>query len=183
MPVSETLYQQVALADPEGTWELVCGRLREKPAMAVEHNRLARRLVLQIGDQMDRRRYEVASNSARLRLINGNHYVPDLVVLPVALIERLAAHPGSYEVYSDPVPLVVEIWSPSTGGYDSETKIPEYQRCSDLEVWRIHPYEHTLTAWLRQPDGSYQETQYESGPVPAVALVGVTIDLDALFGD
>jgi Uma2 family endonuclease len=85
------------------------------------------------------------------------------------------------EVYEDPLPLVVEVWSPSTGDYDVESKLVEYQRRGDLEIWLIHPYDHTLTAWRRQPDGSYAETRYDGGAVQPAALPDVTIDLDSLF--
>ena len=50
-----------------------------------------------------------------------------------------------------------------------------------LEIWRLHPYDKTLTTWRRQRDGSYAETVYTGGQVHPVALPGVTIDLDALF--
>ena len=50
MPVSEQTYRQVALEDPEGKWELVCGYLRRKPAMTTEHNLIPRLLVLQLND-------------------------------------------------------------------------------------------------------------------------------------
>lgn len=41
--------------------------------------------------------------------------------------ELLQAHRGSYEleVYDTPLPLVVEVWSPSTGSYDVDAKVPE----------------------------------------------------------
>ena len=74
-----------------------------------------------------------------------------------------------------------EIWSPSTGRYDIQTKLAEYQRRGDIEIWRIHPYERTLTAWRLQPDGSYSETVYRGGVIQPVALPGVTIDIDRLF--
>lgn len=80
-----------------------------------------------------------------------------------------------------PLPLVVEVSSPSTGDYDVDTKLPEYQRRGDLEIWRVHPYDHALTAWRRQPDGSYLEMGHTGGGVRPVALPGVAIDLDALF--
>ncbi len=35
------------------------------------------------------------------------------------------------------------------GRVDVESKLPDYRRRGDLEVWRIHPYERTLTAWRR----------------------------------
>ena len=85
------------------------------------------------------------------------------------------------EVYQVPLPLVIEVWSRSTGTYDVDDKLPEYQRRGDLEIWRLQPYERALTAWRRQPDGSYTETVYSGGSVRPGALPGVAIDLDALF--
>ena len=75
----------------------------------------------------------------------------------------------------------LEVWSPSTGEYDVNAKVPEYQRRGDLEIWRIHPFDRTLIAWRRQPDGSYIESHYAGGTVKPVALPDVTIDLDTLF--
>jgi Uma2 family endonuclease len=86
-------------------------------------------------------------------------------------------------IFSGPLPLVVEVWSSSTGDYDVDTKLPVYQERGDLEIWRIHPYARTLTSWQRQPDGSYQETIHRGGIVTPVALPGVAIDLETLFQD
>ena len=59
--------------------------------------------------------------------------------------------------------------SRSTGYYDVDAKLPEYQRRGDLEIWRIHPYERTLIAWRCQADGSYTESLYTSGTVQSAA--------------
>ena len=170
------------MEDPEGRWELVCGRLRRKPEMTTEHNLLPRLLLLQINDQIDRTRLLTAEGTARLRTFAGSYYVPDLCVIPWDEINRLRSIPGTFEVYEGPMPLVVEVWSPSTGDNDVTDKVPEYQRRGDLEIWRIHPYERTLTAWRRRPDGSYEEAVYDGGTLRPAALPGVEIDLDALFG-
>ena len=77
--------------------------------------------------------------------------------------------------------MIVEGWSSSTGGYDVDTKLPEYQRRGDAEIWRFHPYERTLRVWRRQPDGGYAETQYSSGLVRPASLPDVRIDPDALL--
>ena len=80
------------------------------------------------------------------------------------------------------MPLVVEVWSPSTGDYDVEEKLPEYQRRGDLEIWRLHPYDKTLIRWVQQPDGSYADSLLRGGSVQPAALPGVSIQLDSLFG-
>jgi Uma2 family endonuclease len=74
------------------------------------------------------------------------------------------------------------VWSPSTGAYDIAGKLPEYRRRGDAEIWYVHPYERTLTAWRRQEDGSYTETVYHEDEVVEVAsLPGVRITLAELF--
>jgi Uma2 family endonuclease len=76
---------------------------------------------------------------------------------------------------------VVEVWSPSTGRYDVDTKFPEYRARGDHEVWRVHPFERIVTVWRRQPDDSYIESRHSGGTIELWALPGVTIDLDAVF--
>lgn len=181
MPVSEATYERVALEDPEGQWELVCGHLRSKPAMTTEHNRTMRILDHLLASHLDREDYGVSANGARLRISTGSFYVPDLCVIPSSLERLLLATPGRFEVYDEPMPLVVEVWSPSTGEYDVNTKLPEYQLRRDLEIWLLHPYEKTLITWRLQPDGSYTETRYEHGIVEPQALPGVAIQLEHLF--
>src|SRR5713101_1769996 len=82
---------------------------------------------------------------------------------------------------SPAVPSSSLTWSPSTGEYDVEGKLKEYQQRGDAEIWRIHPYERTITAWRRQADGRYTEALYRGGTVPVLSLPGVVIDLATLF--
>ncbi|MBI2760219.1 MAG: Uma2 family endonuclease [Chloroflexi bacterium] len=179
MPVSEATYQRIAMEDDD-TWELVCGRLRKKPAMTTEHNdiprRLLRRLILQLPEDMFR-----ISEAGKLRTSAGSYYVPDLCVIPTSYVLELHEQPGTFEAFEDPVPFVLEVWSPSTGEYDVDEKLPEYRRRGDLEIWRIHPYERTLMIWRKQADGSYTEIHHPSGPVEIASLPGVVINLDELF--
>ena len=179
--LSEEEYRRFALGDGQGRWELVEGRLREKPPMSAAHGDVMSDLGRQLLLQLDRDHYRVRFNHARLRRTNRDYYVPDLAVIPALLARALRERPNLLDAFSAPLPLVVEIWSPSTGDYDVDTKIPEYQRRGDLEIWRLHPNERTLITWRRQSDGTYEERVYAAGQVVPVALPGVTIDLDALF--
>jgi Uma2 family endonuclease len=180
MSVSERTFELLALEDPEGHWELHCGHLRRKPGMTVEHNRVAFWLAVALADQLDRNAFDVRANMGHVRRPPDNYYIPDVCVIPMEMVRPLFGRRG-LEAYAAPLPLVVEVWSASTGDYDVETKLLEYQRRGDLEIWRIHPYERTLTVWRRQPDGSYIEAQYSGGTVQPIALPNVTIDLDRLF--
>ena len=180
MPVSEKTFLQVALEDPN-QWELHCGELVRKPAMTLEHNDRGFELAFQLRSQLDHQQFHVRHQSGHLRRSSESYYIPDVMVIPIDLTRPLRGHRDVLEVYSDPLPLVVEVWSPSTGGYDMDTKVPEYQRRGDREIWRLHPFDRTLISWQRQPDGSYTETMHTGGLVQPVGLPNVTIDLDALF--
>ena len=182
MPISEQTYERVALEDPTAHWELVCGRLRRKPEMTTEHYDVMRTLVHLLNAQLDVREYAVGMESPKLRISTGTYFIPDVCVIPRALIRRRRQElPQRFEVYEEPMPLVVEVWSPSTGEYDVEEKLRGYQLRRDLEIWRIHPYERTLTRWLRQPDGSYAESHQRGGTVLLSTLPNVAIDLDSLL--
>lgn len=181
MSVTEQTYQAVAVEDPERRWELHDGLLVEKPWMGNEHSDiktyLGHRLILQLNPA----EYRVHIDSTRLRETQRCYYIPDVTVIPVELFRRGLGHPGRLEFYNEPMPFVAEVWSPSTGRFDVDEKLPAYQRRGDLEIWRLHPHDRTLTVWRRQPNGTYSESVYLGGIVPVVSLPGVTIDLDALF--
>ncbi len=150
--------------------------------MTTAHNRITDELAYQLYMQLDRAVYQVRINNARARRRAQFAYIPDLIVVPVALVRRnMVERPTRLEAYEEPLPLVVEVWSPSTGGYDVNEKLPEYQRRGDTEIWRIHPLQRSVTAWRRQADGSYRETVYTSGSVELSGLLGVVIEIERLF--
>lgn len=181
MPLTEETYRRVALEDPEGQWELHRGRLREKPAMSFKHNDLAFELGHTLRLQIDPSTYRVRVNAGRVHYTDELYYIPDVLVVPVAFTSQLRDRADLLESYDQPLPLIVEIWSPSTGDYDVNAKLPEYRKRGDLEIWRLHPFERTLTAWRRQPDATYVESIQTGGTIAPDALPGVTIDLDLLF--
>jgi Uma2 family endonuclease len=180
-PVSEATYRELALGNKR--LELLRGQLREKPLMSVEHNDVLDGLLAQLYRQLDRSEYRLRADFGRIRRSADTYYIPDVMVIPAAMVQQLLQRPGSLDSYSEPLPLVVEIWSPSTGGYDIRAKLPDYQQRGDFEIWFIYPYERTLTAWRRQPDGAYAETVYQSGEVRVASLPGVAINLEELFAD
>jgi Uma2 family endonuclease len=179
--ISNEAYERLALAEPERKWELWDGLPREKPAMTFAHNEVAYHLGLMLGTQLDRSEYRVRVDASRVHRPASTYFVPDVFVFPVAYVTPRIRQGEVLEVYDRPLPLVVEIWSPSTGDYDVTEKLEVYKRRGDLEIWFIHPIARTLTAWCRQPDGSYEETVFTEGVVRPVALPGVAIDLAVLF--
>jgi Uma2 family endonuclease len=183
MAISAKTYEQVALEDDDELWELDCGRLRRKPPMTADHNEEISRIWGRLFIALDEDEYAVRSNSARLRIATGAFYIPDVCVVTRAMFERVRAErPRGLESYEELVPLVVEVWSPSTGEYDVEVKLAAYKQRGDHEIWRVHPIERTVTVWRRRADGGYDEQVYREGEIAPVALPGVRIAIAQLFG-
>ena len=118
MPVSEETYRQLALEDPSGHWELHCGRLRQKPPMIVEHNFVTTRVFGRLFQQLDEREYTIRSNAGHVQRTAQNYYIPDVFVIPTELMRPYRHLNNVLESYDAPLPLVIEVWSPSTGDYD-----------------------------------------------------------------
>ncbi|MCC7366126.1 MAG: Uma2 family endonuclease [Dehalococcoidia bacterium] len=183
MPVSEATYRALSLEDGDTTWELVCGHLRAKPPMTHAHGEAQFELAHLLRNQLDRDHYRVRVDNSRTRISGGTWYVPDIAVIPAELTEPHLEEPATLAEYAVPLPLVIEIWSRSTGAYDVDTKLPGYRERGDAEVWLVHPYDRTVTAWRRQPDGSYVESRYAyPAAVPVESLPGVRVELRQLFG-
>jgi Uma2 family endonuclease len=180
MPVSEATYRLVALEDLHGDWEFVCGELRRKPGMTMEHYASAFELAHLVRMQLDRNAYHVRCDQSRVITPAGNFFIPDMFVVPTSLAERFRGT-GDLEGYREALPFIAEVWSGSTGDYDRTEKLQAYRDRGDLEIWLIHPYERTVTTWRRQPAGSYAESTHRAGTLPIESLPGVTIDLAALF--
>jgi Uma2 family endonuclease len=173
--------EDVMLEEPHRFWEVHRGKLREKPSMSESHNRVIWRLVRNLSSQLDPDRFEARINMGRVRRGEATYYIPDVYVVPIVGPATVRDVPYRLEVFDQPLPLVVEGWSPSTGAYDVNEKLPEYKTRGDREIWRLHPYDFTLTTWRRQPDGEYTMSVHRSGTIEPIALPGVVIDIDALF--
>jgi Uma2 family endonuclease len=181
MPISEETFKRVSLEDPDGKWELDDGCLRRKPKMTFKHNEVQILLGHALLSQLDRSEYVIRIDAGLVRRSATRFYIPDLMVISRADAQRQFPDLDTWEVYTDPMLLVVEIWSPSTGRYDLTRKLAEYKRRGDREIWFLHPIEHTLTTWRRQADGTYTEALHRGGQVQPATLPSVTIDLDEIF--
>ena len=179
--ISEQEFRELLMSDPDGGWELWDGKPREKPQTSMRHNAVAFRLGHFLQSPLDLRDYQVNVHGDHTRISSRSYYIPDVIVIPTSYQRPFEQDLRAIGTYAEPLPLVAEVWSPSTGHYDVGTKLKGYQERGDLEIWYIHPGRRTLTTWRRQPGGSYTETLYRGGIVPVVSLPGVTIDLDRVL--
>lgn len=168
--ISEQEYRELALTDTDHLWELWDGVPREKPLMRMKHDDVSFYLGLALANQLDRTFFRVNANGGKARLSPRNSFIPDVVVIPTAYVRPFEDDPRAFNAHVEPFPLVVEIWSRSTGAYDFATKLQGYRERGDAEIWFIHPYERTLTAWRRQPDGTYAEANVRGGLVQSCVV-------------
>jgi Uma2 family endonuclease len=179
--ISEPEYRELALGESDHRWELWDGFPWEKPLMSMKHDDVTSYLGVILANQLGRREFRVNINGARARLSERTCYIPDVVVIPAAYKRPFEDDPRAFNAFAQPLPLVVEVWSPSTGDYDVMTKLRGYRERGDEEIWFVHPYERTLTVWRRQPDGNYVVETYRGGRAAVSPLPGVVADLDELL--
>jgi Uma2 family endonuclease len=181
MSVSQELYESVSVEDPEGRWELHEGKLREKPVMSYAHKEVMFEIGFQLGAQLDPDLFLVRSNAGRLRLAPDTVYIPDVFVIPRSAVGEMGANVPALDTYAEPARVVVEVWSPSTGEYDIDQKIPQYAVHGDREIWRVHPRERSIEVWVRAEGGSYSHQIQQGGTLSLRWLPGIRVDSDPIF--
>lgn len=179
--IDRLTYERLAVREGYRFVELRDGVLVEKPPMTFRHAMTVEDLGHDLRSQIDRRDHMVFVENARLRVADS-YLIPDIAVVPTKMVrELLERTPNRLAVYDEPISLVVEVWSPSTGQYDVATKVPLYQARGDREIWCVQPVDRTLTAWARRDGGTYPEQTIRAGTIECAALPGVRIDLAALL--
>ena len=123
--ISELEYRELALQDSDRLWELWDGVPREKPLMSMKHEDVASYFGAALIVQLDRRRFRVNINGGRVRVSPRSYYIPDVVVIPAAYKLPFEDDPRAFNAFAEPLPLVVEVWSPSAG-------LSRARRCRDL---------------------------------------------------
>lgn len=179
--LSEEKYRALALTAEGKLVELWEGEPRQKPTMNVKHGLVASDLGVALANQLDRGVHRVNINGGRTRCSPRTYYIPDVIVIPYPLQAPYMNDPMALGAYVDPLPLVVEVWSWTEEPYDFDAKLRAYRERGDQEIWYIHPFQQTLTAWRKQPDGGYLEESVRGSKVQVASLPHVSIDLESLY--
>ena len=177
--VSEETYRRIAIGGESKRVELVRGRPREQPAAAFSPTQRWFEPGIMPERQLDRDGFVVGVNGGRLRRSTTNVAIPDVFVTPTAVTRPLRTWSDGLALDEEPLPLVVEVRSPSTGNVDE--KFTEYRARGDLEIYRLHLSERTPTAWRRRPDGGEDGTPHREGIIRPASPPGVATDLGDPF--
>lgn len=111
----------------EGRWEYVCGEIRQMAGGADDHNAIVINVARTLGNAMVPRRCRVYGSDMKVHTGDGVNTFSDVAVV----CGPRRYHGGRQDIISNPL-LIVEVLSPSTGGYDRGEKFDHYQTIPTL---------------------------------------------------
>lgn len=124
-------------------YELVDGELLVTPAPTHRHQRLILRLALLLYPYLTRHKLgELFLGPGELKLADGDHYEPDLFVVPAIAGRR----PAIADALVEPL-LVCESLSPGSARHDRITKRRSFQRNGVPDYWIIDGDARVFEVW------------------------------------
>jgi Uma2 family endonuclease len=141
--------------DESRRYDLVDGRLRERPGVAFWHEILLVDLIRLLATYVhEARSGRLVSSKAKLKISAYGGREPDLFFIPNALLSLVGKN-----VFSGVPPLVVEVLSPSNENEDRVEKFREYAQLGVGEYWIVDfPNRRIEVYHLRpRPEGNNYE--------------------------
>lgn len=159
-------------------YELVEGVLQVSPRPVVSHQRVLKRLLLQLDRQLPDSLEVLPEIEATIfAAFPPTVRAPDLVVVPAALARSNLPRCTAADAL-----LVVEIASPGTARTDRITKLAEYADAGVPSYWRVDLDPEPRLTVHELEDGSYTTVASDTGRVTVTSPAELTIDVGALAG-
>ncbi|MEW6253163.1 MAG: Uma2 family endonuclease [Planctomycetota bacterium] len=168
-----TAAEYFRLPDDGYAYELVNGVLLMSPSPRPRHQRVLLEVAAQLSGSLRKDPVGVVHIETDVEFAPAFVYRPDLCFYRVG---RVKGDPDHLRGAPD---LVVEIISPQSRRYDSETKRADYERFGVQEYWLIDPQRETMT-FLRLSEGQYAEVAPEGDTFGSAAATGFSLDLAAV---
>ena len=137
-------YREYALLPDDGhTHELIDGRHYMSPSPSAYHQRISRRIQVQLYQQLEiSGRGEVFNAPFDVQLSQFDVVQPDLAVFLSEHVGRISPSRAL-----GPPDLAVEILSPSTAAKDRDLKLELYRQAGVPEYWIVDPEAHQVTVY------------------------------------
>ncbi len=133
-------------------YELIDGELYVSPAPSTRHQRVVTRLTVRVGNHVERLQLgEVFVAPLDVKFSPTDTVEPDLIFISN---ERLAILGDKYVTAAPD--LVIEVFSPTTAGYDRGEKRDLYARYDVPNLWFFDPRLRTASASVLE-EGRYRE--------------------------
>jgi Uma2 family endonuclease len=162
----------------EGKWEYFDGEVIDMAGGTLNHNIVSSNITRAFGSKLEDKGCLALPGDMRLKVPKALPYrYPDVVVVcGEPIIETIQGQ----EMLVNPL-LIVEVLSPSTTGYDFNTKFTAYQSIESFQEYLLVSQDRPhVTQYVRQPDGQWLRKDIE-GMDSVVKLVSVHCELT--FGE
>ena len=157
-------------------YELLQGELILAPSPELNHQRIARRLVVRIDPIVERTAFGELFFAPTAVVLSRNDVVePDLFVIRSDQQSLATRH-----TFNGAPPIVFEVLSPSNRKVDLQRKALLYANAGVEEYWMVDPEMRRILI-QRLIDGKVDTEIYTSGSVRSTILPGFTIGIDELF--
>ncbi len=171
-------YEEYYKLNDDKRYEVIEGELIELFTPAVIHQRIVKRLFIELTEFVEKRNLgEVFISPIDVVLSDENAFQPDIVFVS----KENAGIVKEKAIFGSP-DLVVEVISPSTLKRDTEDKKRLYAKFGVKELWLIFPGEKAVEVFSLK-DGDYEVCSfgYDSGKVKSCILEGFELNLEQLF--
>ena len=167
-------------------YEIIDGDIYMMSSPLTVHQRISRKLMLQIGGYLEGKRCEVFAAPFDVRPFEKEGDAPedvDTVLIPDITVVCDSAKLDKYGCRGAP-DMVIEILSPSSRVHDMKTKYRIYQRAGVREYWIVDPEIKIVNVFLLE-DGQYNApASYTAKARAPVSLwEGFSVDLSLVFGE
>lgn len=161
----------LALPESPLRYELVGGVVIMSPDASWGHQRIAREILLQLGNYLDKHPVGEAVTDVDVKLGNRLVYRPDIVFLTAEKAARV-----QISVQESPE-LVVEIISPNSRLRDSIAKRADYEAAGVREYWLIDPHTAEMQFFVLD-SGKYRPARPQGERYASTVLPGFELHLD-----
>lgn len=160
-------------------YELIEGELIMTPSPVTKHQRILRRLIVQLSIFVEEHNQgEVFAAPFDVYLDDENVTQPDILFISKERLNII----GEKNVRGDP-DFIIEILSESTAYRDAIQKKKLYSRFGVREYWIVAPDDKLVEVYYLKDKGEYQllKTYFENDTVESQVITGLKIDLSRIF--
>jgi len=161
--------------------ELVNGEIFAMAGGTIEHGRLASRIAIALGAQLEGRPCDTFSADVRVRVLaTGLATYPDLSIV----CGQMERDPEDANTIVNPI-VLVEVLSNSTEGYDRGEKFAHYQHLSSLKEYVLASQHGPRIEVFRRNDDGKSWTLYiaKAGETASLTSIGCELAVDRIYAN
>lgn len=165
----------------EDLLEYIDGMVYMSPSPSTVHQRISRKLLIQLDHFLNEKPCEVFHAPIDIELKPDNSEEAKIVIPDLSVICDKSGFTESR--YIGVPTLIVEILSPSNQAHDLITKLNLYMNVGVKEYWIVNPMLHSVTVYSLNEEGLYEQhdIKTEGGIITSEILQRFSVDLKELF--